>query len=156
MDQPNEDEITRRVRGYSKFMDSKSYSGIATFFRANLSTEWTGVDLALVGLPTDAGLTQRTGARHGPREIRNQSCNIFYYNPLTKVIPFELARVDDIGDVPLASAFNLENVVAEIQAFYAKLHQARIVPLTAGGDHSITYPILKAIGARESVGAGAH
>jgi guanidinopropionase len=85
-------------------------------------------------------------------EIRNQSCNVLYYNPLTKVIPFELARIADIGDVPLISAFNLESVVAEIHAFYVKLHQARIVPITAGGDHSITYPILRAIGADEPVG----
>src|ERR1700730_15042968 len=58
-----------------------------------------------------------------------------------------LAPVADIGDVPLVGAFNLEGVVAEIHAFYAKLRQARIVPITAGGDHSITYPILKAIAA---------
>ena len=147
-----QDEMTQRVASYSKFMDFKTYSGIATFFRANLAEDWKEVDIALVGLPTDIGLTQRTGARHGPREIRNQSCNILYYNPLTKVIPFELARIADIGDVPLISAFNLETVIAEIHAFYAKLHRAGVVPVTAGGDHSITYPILKALGADRPVG----
>jgi guanidinopropionase len=152
MNDPSYDEMTKRVRAYSKFMDLKTYSGIATFFRANLCDDWTEVDVALLGLPTDIGLTQRTGARHGPREIRNQSCNVLYYNPLTKVIPFELARIADIGDVPLVSAFNLDNVIAEIHAFYARLHQARIVPITAGGDHSVTYPILKAIGADAPVG----
>src|SRR6516164_3477841 len=70
-----QDEMTQRVASYSKFMDFKTYSGIATFFRANLAEDWKEVDIALVGLPTDIGLTQRTGARHGPREIRNQSCN---------------------------------------------------------------------------------
>jgi agmatinase len=133
-------------------MNFKMFTGIATFFRANLSLDWSDVDIALIGLPTDVGLTQRTGARHGPREIRSQSCNVLYYNPLTKVIPFELARIADIGDVPLVSAFNLENVVAEIHAFYVKLHQARIIPITAGGDHSVTYPILKAIAADRPVG----
>ena len=152
MNDPSYDEMTKRVRAYSKFMDLKTYSGIATFFRANLCDDWTEVDVALLGLPTDIGLTQRTGARHGPREIRNQSCNVLYYNPLTKVIPFELARIADIGDVPLVSAFNLDNVIAEIHGFYARLHQARIVPITAGGDHSITYPILKALGADAPVG----
>ena len=128
--------MTQRVLSYSKFMDFKTYSGIATFFRANLCTDWTEVDVAFVGLPTDVGLTQRSGARHGPREIRNQSCNVLYYDPLTRVIPFGLARVADIGDVPLVSAFNLEHVVAEIRAFYVKLCQAGIVPVTPLTDPS--------------------
>ena len=68
------------------------------------------------------------------------------------MIPFELARIADIGDVPLISAFNLETVIAEIHAFYAKLHRAGVVPVTAGGDHSITYPILKALGQSGPVG----
>ncbi|MGH3086444.1 MAG: agmatinase [Rubrobacteraceae bacterium] len=152
MDQSKLDEMTRKVMSYSKHMDFKTFSGIATFFRANLCDDWLQIDVALVGLPSDAGLTQRTGARHGPREVRNQSCNVLYYNPLTKVIPFELARIADIGDVPLVSAFNLENVIAEIHEFYRKLHQAGVVPVTAGGDHSITYPILKALGADRPVG----
>ena len=152
MDEPKFDDMTRRVMSYSKFMNIKTFSGVATFFRANLCHDWSEVDVALVGLPTDLGLTQRSGARHGPREIRNQSCNVLYYNPLTKVIPFEMARIADIGDVPLISAFNLANVVAEIHEFYAKLHKAGIVPVTAGGDHSISYPILKALGAGRPVG----
>ncbi len=137
---------------YSKNMDFKTFSGIATFFRANWSDDWSAVDVALLGVPSDLGLTQRTGARHGPREIRNQSCNIFYYNPLTKVIPFEQARVADIGDVPLRSAFNLDTLTTELHEYYVRLHKAGIVPVTAGGDHSITYPILKALGAERPVG----
>jgi len=152
MDKSQIDEMTRRVMSYSKHMNFKTFSGIATFFRANLCEDWRQVDVALVGLPTDAGPTQRTGTRHGPREIRNQSCNVAYYNPLTKVIPFELARVADIGDVPLISAFNLERVVAEIHEFYRQVHRAGVVPVTAGGDHSISYPILKALGAERPVG----
>src|SRR5580704_9792455 len=152
MNDPSYDEMTKRVRAYSKFMDLKTYSGIATFFRANLCDDWTKVDVALLGLPTDLGLTQRSGARHGPREIRNQSCNVLYYNPQTKVIPFELARIADIGDVPIVSAFNLDHVVEELHAFYVGLREAGIVPVSAGGDHSITYPILKALGAKVPVG----
>jgi guanidinopropionase len=121
-------------------------------FRSNFGDDWGQIDVALVGLPSDTGLTQRTGARHGPREIRSQSCNILYYNPLTKVIPFEMACIADIGDVPLPSAFNLERVVDEIHDFYQQLYQAGIVPITAGGDHSISYPILKALGARRPLG----
>jgi guanidinopropionase len=153
MDQSKLDDMTRRVMSYSMHMNLRTYSGIATFFRANLADDLSQIDIALVGLPTDAGLTQRTGARHGPREIRNQSCNILYYNPLTKVIPFDLARIADVGDVPLASMFNLATVIAEIRQFYDGLHQAGVMPITAGGDHSISYPILGALGARRRSGS---
>ena len=55
----------------------KTYAGIATFFRTKYASGLSATDIALIGLPVDAGLTQRTGARHGPREVRNQSCNVF-------------------------------------------------------------------------------
>ena len=129
--------MTRRVMSYSKLMNLKTFSGVATFFRANFCPNIEDVDVALVGVPTDLGLTQRSGARHGPREIRNQSCNVLYYNPQTKVIPFELARIADIGDVPIISAFNLDHVVEELHVFYVGLREAGIVPVSAGGDHSI-------------------
>jgi guanidinopropionase len=152
MDPARLDEMARKVMSYSKHMDLKSYTGIATFLRANLCDDWRQVDIALVGLPTDAGVLQRPGTRHGPREIRNQSCQIPYYNPLTRVIPFELARIADIGDVPLPSPLDLPSVTAAIHDFYGKLRQAGVVPITAGGDHSISYPILKALGASRPLG----
>ena len=55
----------------------KTYAGIATFFRTKYDSGLSATDIALIGLPVDAGLTQRTGVRHGPRELRNQSCNVF-------------------------------------------------------------------------------
>jgi guanidinopropionase len=130
----------------------KTYSGIATFFRTKYDPTLSATDIALVGLPVDAGLTQRTGARHGPREVRNQSCNVLYFNPLTKVSPFALCRVADIGDVPIESAFNLETIIKEIQDFYVKLSAANVVPVTVGGDHSISFPILQALGTKQPLG----
>lgn len=130
----------------------KSYAGLASFFRARHTLDLKEVDVALVGVPIDLGLTQRTGARHGPREIRVQSANVLYYNPLTNVSPFEMVRVADIGDVPLRSAFHLDQVIEEIYRYYEGLVAAGVVPITAGGDHSISYPILKALGAREPLG----
>jgi agmatinase len=130
----------------------KTYSGIATFFRTKYDPALSATDIALVGLPVDAGLTQRTGARHGPREVRNQSCNVLYFNPLTKVSPFALCRVTDIGDVPIESAFNLESIIKEIHDFYVKLSAANVVPVTVGGDHSISFPILQALGGNEPLG----
>jgi guanidinopropionase len=130
----------------------KTYSGIATFFRTKYDPGLSATDIALVGLPIDAGLTQRTGARHGPREVRNQSCNVLYFNPLTKVNPLALCRVTDIGDVPTAAAFDLATIIDEIRSFYTKLHAAKIVPFTVGGDHSISFPILQALGSTRPVG----
>jgi guanidinopropionase len=130
----------------------KTYSGIATFFRTRHDPGFSATDIALVGLPIDAGLTQRTGARHGPREVRNQSCNVLYFNPLTKVSPFTLCRIADIGDVPIASAFDLATMIDEIRDFYTKLHAASVVPITVGGDHSISFPILQALGAARPLG----
>lgn len=130
----------------------KTYSGIATFFRTKHTRDLAETDIALVGLPMDAGLTQRTGARHGPREVRSQSCNVLYFNPLTSISPMSLCRVRDIGDVPIPSAFDLGRMIDEIFAFYRQLHAADVVPLTVGGDHSITFPILKALGAETPVG----
>jgi guanidinopropionase len=130
----------------------KTYPGIATFFRTKYDPGLAATDIALVGLPIDAGLTQRTGARHGPREVRNQSCNVLYFNPLTKVNPLALCRVNDIGDVPMAAAFNLETMIGEIRNFYMKLHASKIVPITVGGNHSISFPILQALGSARPLG----
>jgi Arginase family len=131
----------------------KTYSGIATFFRAKHTRDLAETDIALVGLPMDAGLAQRTGARHGPREVRSQSCNVLYFNPLTNISPLSLCRVRDIGDVPIPSAFDLRRMIDEIFAFNQRLDAANVVPITVGGDHSITFPILKALASRRRSGS---
>ena len=74
------------------------------------------------------------------------------FQPLTKVNPLALCRVTDIGDVPIAAAFDLATIIDEIRNFYTKLHAAKIVPLTVGGDHSISFPILQALGSTRPVG----
>ena len=120
-------------------------SGVATFFGADLANDPAGVDLGLVGLPTDVGLHQRPGARYGPRAIRDASRMLRYQNVSTGVIPFDHARVADLGD-PDLELFGLETIVGQIEEHYRGLRAAGVVPITAGGDHSITYPILRALG----------
>jgi guanidinopropionase len=71
---------------------------------------------------------------------------------VTRVNPYELCRVADLGDVPLNHVFDLEASLSDIEAFYAKIHAAGAVPLSAGGDHSITLPILRAIAGERPVG----
>jgi guanidinopropionase len=128
------------------------YTEVPTFMRTPLATDLAEVDIALVGVPFDGGVSNRTGARHGPREIRNQSSLMRDIHHVTRVNPYELARVADVGDVRLSTTYDLERCVADIRAFYHGLHAAGVVPLSAGGDHSITYPILGAIAAERPVG----
>jgi guanidinopropionase len=128
------------------------YTEVPTFMRTPLATDLADVDIALVGVPFDGGVSNRTGARHGPREIRNQSSLMRDIHHATRVNPYELARVADVGDVRLSTTYDLERCIGDIRTFYQSLHTAGIVPLSAGGDHSITYPILAAIAAERPVG----
>jgi guanidinopropionase len=133
-------------------MQRPRYAGIPTFMRAPLVEDLHAVEVALVGIPFDGGVTNRTGARHGPREIRNQSSMMRRINQATGVCPYDLARVADVGDAWVKSPFNLETSLEEIHAFFTKVHEAGAVPVSAGGDHSVTLPIMRAIAADGPVG----
>ncbi len=133
-------------------MDEVRYVGIPSFMRAPVATTLDDLGIGIVGVPFDAAVTNRPGARHGPREIRNQSSNMRTIHPVTRVNPYELCRVADVGDVGFEHVYDLERAHGEIEAFYRRLHEAGVVPLTAGGDHSITYPILRAIADQAPVG----
>ena len=102
-------------------------------------------DIALIGVPCDLGVTNRAGARHGPREIRNQSSLMRSFNMSTRINPYDLAKIADVGDVPIDNLFNLDEAIKEIEAFYTSVGVQGVIPLSAGGDHSITYPILKGL-----------
>ncbi len=128
------------------------YSEIPTFMRAPLASDLAEVDIALAGVPFDLGVTNRSGARHGPREIRNMSTTTRAVHPVTRINPYDLCRVADVGDVRFNNLFHLEEAIQEIESFFHQIHEAGIVPLSVGGDHSITYPILKAIAPDESIG----
>lgn len=128
------------------------YAEIATFMRAPLAGSLDDLDIALVGVPTDLGVTNRAGARHGPREIRNASSLIRTSNLAMGINPYELCRIADVGDVRFSNRYDLEIQVREIESFFRQLFVAGVLPVTAGGDHSITYPILKAIASDEPIG----
>jgi agmatinase len=113
--------------------------------------DFGGLDVALVGVPMDLGVTNRTGARLGPRAVRSIE-RIGPYEHVLRRVPFADAEVADIGDVPLQSRFNLDQCHADIVGFYEKIVRAGVVPLSVGGDHSITGSILKAVGAERPVG----
>jgi guanidinopropionase len=121
------------------------YSGLASFFRTPLVEQLDAVDIGVIGVPFDGGVTNRTGARHGPRAVREQTTLVRRYNQASGVGPFDLARVADLGDAWLEQPYELGAALNEIQAFFAKVCQARVVPLSVGGDHSVTLPILRAL-----------
>jgi guanidinopropionase len=133
-------------------MKEPRFAEIATFMRAPLAQSLDDLDIALIGVPTDLGVTNRPGARHGPREIRNASSLMRIFNVATNVNPYELARIADVGDVQMPSRYDLEAQITEIAAFYRHVVEAGVLPLSAGGDHSITYPIFQALGAKQPLG----
>lgn len=127
------------------------FSGIPTFMRLPVFRDPSLLDIALIGVPWDGGTTNRAGARHGPREIRNMSSFVRRVHPVTKISPFELARIGDLGDVPV-NPINVSDTLIRIERIFGKVHQAGAMPLTAGGDHLTTLPIFRAIAGTEPVG----
>jgi guanidinopropionase len=128
------------------------YTGIPTFMRAPFADDWNAVDIGLIGVPFDGGVTNRTGARHGPRGLRDHSSLMRRMNQATGVAPYDLARVADLGDAIVERPFNLEGALDEIAAFFGRLQVAGVVPVSAGGDHSITLPIFRGIARHRPVG----
>ena len=128
------------------------YTGIPTFFRTPFQESASGLDIALVGVPFDGGVTNRAGARHGPREIRNQSSLIRKMNPASGIDPYALAKIADIGDAWVEGPFNLEQSHQEIENCFREIHNSDALPLSAGGDHSVTLPIFRAIASERPVG----
>ena len=110
-----------------------------------------GLDVALIGVPMDLGVTNRAGARLGPRAVRAIE-RIGPYEHVLRRVPFADAKVADVGDVPMRSRFSLEECHADIEAYYRTVVEAGVIPLSVGGDHSITGSILKAVGAARPVG----
>ncbi len=128
------------------------YTGLPTFMRAPYREDFAGVEIGLVGVPFDGGVTNRTGTRHGPREVRNQSSLMRKINQASGIAPYELCRIADIGDAWVQRPFHLESSLEEIEIFFRDVHAAGVVPLACGGDHAISLPILRAIARHRPVG----
>jgi guanidinobutyrase len=105
---------------------------------------WRGLDACFVGVPMDIGTSNRSGTRHGPRQIRAESCMLRPYNMATGAAPFDSLQVADIGDVAI-NTFDLKKSVKLIEKAYDRILALDCVPLTLGGDHTLTLPILRAM-----------
>jgi len=130
---------------------SLPYSGIPTFLGLPYAENLAGIDVAVIGVPMDLGVSNRPGARFGPRGVRSIE-RIGPYHPTFRGVPASAARAADVGDVPFRSRFSLEQSLDDIERYYQALKAQGVRPLSVGGDHSITYPILKALGRDAPVG----
>ena len=120
------------------------FAGPGTFMRLPAADTAEGLDVAFVGVPMDIGTSWRSGTRFGPKAIRAESSMLRPYNMWTKAAPFEALQCADIGDVPI-NTFDLKDSVRRIAEFYDDLLTHDVIPMTMGGDHTLTLPILRAI-----------
>ena len=129
-------------------MEMPRFAGVPTFMRLpNMEFDHPRigeVELGLVGVPWDAGTTNRPGPRHGPRQLRDYSTMIRRVNPATGIDPFALVNCADLGDADINPA-DLMNSMERIDGFYKELVGLGIAPMTAGGDHLTSLPILRAL-----------
>jgi agmatinase len=136
---------------------TKPYAGVSTFLDLPLRADaadlpdFGGLDVALVGVPMDLGVTNRAGSRLGPRAVRAVE-RIGPYHHVHRMVPMAEVKAADVGDVPFRSRYSLEQSHEDIEAFFGKVHWAGVTPVSVGGDHSMTLPILKAIGRDRPVG----
>jgi guanidinopropionase len=141
----------------SAYRRAMPYAGISTLLDMPYRPEaadlpdFAGLDVALVGVPMDLGVTNRPGARFGPRAVRDVE-RIGPYNHALGVAPRVLCNIADIGDVPMRSRYSLDSSIEDIALFYERIRMAGVRPISVGGDHSVTYPILKALGAERPLG----
>ena len=136
-------------------MELPRFAGIPSFMRLphlNLNDQSINeVDFGLIGVPWDAGTTNRPGPRHGPRQMRDLSTMIRAMNGATRIKPFELANFADLGDAPVNPA-DIQDCMNRITEFYQKVKSKGIIPMTIGGDHLTSLPVLRALASKAPVG----
>ncbi len=135
--------------------DMPRFGGPGTMMRLPAADSAAGLDACFVGIPMDIGTSLRSGTRFGPRQIRAESLLIRPYNMYSRAAPFDSIQVADIGDVPI-NTFDLKDSVARITPFYDELLSHDCIPLTLGGDHTLTYPVLRAVAAKHGPVALVH
>ncbi len=133
------------------------FAGISTFMSAPqhvidpANPDFGDLQVALMGVPMDLAVTNRAGSRYGPRAVRNVE-RIGPYNEVLDCAPLSELRVADIGDVPFRSRFKLDMCHEDIEAWASQILKSGVAPLSIGGDHSVSHPLLQAVGKEQPVG----
>jgi len=145
------DDFFRPVSGF----DLPRFAGVPSFMRLPHvpldHPRLPEVQIGLIGVPWDSGTTNRPGPRHGPRQLRDASTMIRAQHAVSGMRPFEAARCADLGDVGPNPA-DIPDSMARITAFYERVCAAGILPLTAGGDHLTSLPVLRALARERPLG----
>ena len=135
--------------------DLPRFAGVPTFMRLpHVSLDEAriqDVKIGIIGVPWDSGTTNRPGPRHGPRQLRDASTMIRAEHPVSGVRPYERSNCADLGDVSINPA-DIEDSMNRITAFYNKVLGKGIKPLTAGGDHLTSLPVLRALADKAPLG----
>ena len=135
--------------------DLPRFAGVPTFMRLpHVSLDEAriqDVEIGIIGVPWDSGTTNRPGPRHGPRQLRDASTMIRAEHPVSGVRPYERSNCADLGDISINPA-DIEDSMNRITAFYNKVLGKGIKPLTAGGDHLTSLPVLRALADKAPLG----
>jgi len=145
------DPFFKPVSGF----DLPRFAGVPTFMRlphvALDAPKIKDVDIGIIGVPWDSGTTNRPGPRHGPRQLRDASTMIRAEHPVSGIRPYEKLNCADLGDVSINPA-DIKDSMDRITSFYKKLIETGIKPLTAGGDHLTSLPVLRALAEKAPLG----
>jgi len=127
--------------------DLARFSGPQSFMRLPEVASAEGADVGFIGIPMDIGTSWRSGTRMGPKQLREQSAMIRPYNIQTGAAPFDALQCVDLGDVPI-NTFSLSDSIRIITDTYASHLKHDFIPMTLGGDHTLTLPVLRAVAAK--------
>ncbi|MFE5190252.1 agmatinase [Streptomyces sp. NPDC056628] len=131
------------------------YAGPATFARLPRTDEVDHVDVAVVGVPFDSGVSYRPGARFGPAHVRASSKLLRPYHPALDVSPFAAQQVADAGDIAV-NPFDIADAMKTVELAARELGSGGTRLLTIGGDHTIALPLLRAVAAEHGPVAVVH
>ncbi len=120
------------------------FAGIRTFMRAPHTTDLTGVDAAVYGIPFDTATTFRSGPRFGPEAIRSASALLRPYNPALEVNVVETLSIVDYGDVPVSPG-DTKRTYRQVEEALTPVVEVGVFPLALGGDHSVTLAELRVL-----------
>ncbi len=146
---PNRSDFNQPVSG----LVTPRFGGIATFFRLPhvALPEAKDIDIGIVGIPWDGGTTNRPGPRHAPRQMRDQSSMVRRMHQTSHIVPYDLANVADLGDCSVNPA-SVDDTLARVEKHFDNIVAKGITPLSAGGDHLCSLPVLRALGKKKPVG----
>lgn len=131
------------------------FGGPSTMFRLPTAELSAALDIGIVGVPLDIGTSNRAGSRFGPRSIRAESVLVRPYGMATGAAPFDSLQIADVGDVPL-NTYNLAASIGIVEGYYGGFVEHQVKPVSLGGDHTITLPILRALHAAHGPMAVVH